>query len=84
MIDGAQEALEELQKLQDSVKPFDTPTAVRYIESELGGPLGQFFTEISEEPIASASLAQVPYPLAFKLTCLEGRGERLVQTTHQH
>ena len=31
-----QEALLELQILQDSVKPFDTVTAVNYIESELG------------------------------------------------
>jgi predicted unusual protein kinase regulating ubiquinone biosynthesis (AarF/ABC1/UbiB family) len=33
--------------------------AVQQIESELGGPLGQFFSEISEEPVAAASLAQV-------------------------
>ena len=53
------EALDELKILQDSVKPFDTPTAVRQIESELGGELGMFFSEISEEPVAAASLAQV-------------------------
>ena len=51
--------LAELTKLQDSVVPFDTPTAVAQIERELGGPLGQFFTSISEEPVAAASLAQV-------------------------
>ncbi|KAL7561192.1 hypothetical protein ACA910_004118 [Epithemia clementina (nom. ined.)] len=51
--------LEELSKLQDSVVPFDTSTAVQAIERELGGPLGQFFTSISEEPVAAASLAQV-------------------------
>ena len=39
--------------------PFDTPTAVAAIERELGGPLAEFFTEISEEPVAAASLAQV-------------------------
>jgi len=39
--------------------PFDTAVAVEQIESELGGPLGQFFTSISEEPVAAASLAQV-------------------------
>ena len=54
-----QPALEELKILQDSVKPFDTPTAVAQIEAELGGELGTFFTEISEEPVAAASLAQV-------------------------
>merc|ERR1711966_23490 len=50
---------DELTALQDSVEPFDTTVAVRQIEEELGGPLGQFFTSISEEPIAAASLAQV-------------------------
>ena len=54
-----QATLEELEKLQDSVEPFDTTIAVQQIERELGGPLGQFFTSISEEPIAAASLAQV-------------------------
>ena len=51
--------LDELTKLQDSVEAFDTKVAVEQIERELGGPLGQFFTSISEEPVAAASLAQV-------------------------
>jgi len=54
-----QAALEELAQLQDSVVPFDTKVAVEQIERELGGHLGQFFTSISEEPVAAASLAQV-------------------------
>ncbi|CAJ1936321.1 unnamed protein product [Cylindrotheca closterium] len=54
-----QPTLDELTKLQDSVVPFDTEIAVQQIEKELGGPLGQFFTSISEEPVAAASLAQV-------------------------
>lgn len=54
-----QSTLDELQKLQDSVEPFDTPTAIAQIERELGGPLNAFFSSISEEPIAAASLAQV-------------------------
>jgi len=54
-----QATLDELATLQDSVEPFDTEIAVRQIEEELGGPLGQFFTSISEEPVAAASLAQV-------------------------
>ena len=53
------DALNELKILQDNVKPFATTDAIRQIESELGGPLGQFFSEISEEPVAAASLAQV-------------------------
>jgi predicted unusual protein kinase regulating ubiquinone biosynthesis (AarF/ABC1/UbiB family) len=54
-----QATLDELTKLQDSVVPFETEIAVRQIEEELGAPLGQFFTSISEEPVAAASLAQV-------------------------
>ncbi|KAL7528604.1 hypothetical protein ACHAXR_002527, partial [Thalassiosira sp. AJA248-18] len=54
-----QATLDELTKLQDGVVPFDTEIAVKQIEEELGGPLGQFFTSISEEPVAAASLAQV-------------------------
>lgn len=53
------EALLELKILQDSVKPFDTVTAINQVESELGNKLGAFFTEISNEPVAAASLAQV-------------------------
>ena len=54
-----QAALDELAALQDSVKPFDTSIAVDLIEKELGKPLGAFFSEISERPVAAASLAQV-------------------------
>ncbi len=54
-----QVTLDELTMLQDSVVRFDTAIAVKQIEDELGGPLGQFFTSISEEPVAAASLAQV-------------------------
>ena len=41
------------------MKPFDTSIAVDLIEKELGKPLGAFFSEISERPVAAASLAQV-------------------------
>ena len=54
-----QAALDELAVLQDAVKPFETPVAIATIEKELGGPLGEFFDEISEKPVAAASLAQV-------------------------
>lgn len=62
-----QATLEELTKLQDAVIPFNSTIAVQQIESELGGPLGQFFTSISEEPVAAASLAQV-----YKATLNDG------------
>ena len=59
--------LQELEKLQDSVEPFATEIAVQVIEQELGGPLHQFFSTISEEPVAAASLAQV-----YVATLLDG------------
>jgi len=54
-----QEALLELKILQDNVKPFDTKTAIEQIESELNKTLNEVFSEISEVPVAAASLAQV-------------------------
>jgi predicted unusual protein kinase regulating ubiquinone biosynthesis (AarF/ABC1/UbiB family) len=62
-----QEALDELAVLQDAVKPFATTIAVATIEKELGAPLGTYFREISDEPVAAASLAQV-----YKATLLNG------------
>jgi predicted unusual protein kinase regulating ubiquinone biosynthesis (AarF/ABC1/UbiB family) len=62
-----QAALEELAHLQDSVVPFDSDVARAQIESELGGPVSQFFATISDEPVAAASLAQV-----YKATLLDG------------
>lgn len=67
-----QATLDELTKLQDSVVPFETEIAVRQIEEELGGPLGQFFTSISEEPVAAASLAQV-----YLATLNDGKNTRV-------
>ena len=48
-----------LAELQDNVVPFDTPTAWRIIESELGAPVEDIFSSITPQPIASASLGQV-------------------------
>ncbi|CAB1109481.1 unnamed protein product [Ectocarpus sp. CCAP 1310/34] len=52
-------ATDELAKLQDAVPPFPTPLAMEVLEQELGRPPSEVFSEISEEPIAAASLAQV-------------------------
>jgi len=49
----------ELAKLQDQVTPFDNQTAYNIIEKSLGHPLDEIFTEFSETPFASASVAQV-------------------------
>jgi predicted unusual protein kinase regulating ubiquinone biosynthesis (AarF/ABC1/UbiB family) len=51
--------LEELTKLQDQIPPFDNAIAYRFIEEELGAPPDELFEELSERPIAAASLGQV-------------------------
>ena len=50
---------DELALLQDAVKPFDTAVAVDMIKQSLGRPLREVFSEFTDEPVASASLAQV-------------------------
>lgn len=49
----------ELAKLQDQVTPFDNQTAYKIIEKSLGHPLPEIFSEFSDAPFASASIAQV-------------------------
>lgn len=49
----------ELSKLQDQVSPFDNQTAYNIVEKSLGHPLDEIFSEFSNAPFASASIAQV-------------------------
>lgn len=49
----------ELQKLCDKVPSFDSKIAFATIERELGKPVDEFFSEITPEPVAAASLGQV-------------------------
>ncbi|KAI3453983.1 hypothetical protein Pfo_010646 [Paulownia fortunei] len=49
----------ELVKLQDRIPPFPTHVAIKSIEYQLGMPVSKIFADISEEPIAAASLGQV-------------------------
>ena len=49
----------ELAKLQDQVGPFDNKTAATIIETSLGHPLNEIFSDFSAAPFASASIAQV-------------------------
>mmetsp|Transcript_128426 Transcript_128426/g.256517 ORF Transcript_128426/g.256517 Transcript_128426/m.256517 type:complete len:749 (-) Transcript_128426:350-2596(-) len=51
--------LQALTELQDSVPPVPTAEADLIIERELGKAVGEIFSEITPEPIASASLGQV-------------------------
>lgn len=51
--------IDELKRLQDSVSPVSFPEIKALVETELGKPLEELFSEFSEEPVASASIAQV-------------------------
>ena len=53
-------AMMELKKLQDGVKKFPTEEAMEVLKLEYGvDDVLEVFEEISEEPVAAASLAQV-------------------------
>ena len=54
-----EDLMEELTKLQDRVPPFNSKLAYKIIEEETGRVIEDVFSEISEEPIAAASIGQV-------------------------
>ena len=49
----------ELAKLQDQVTPVAFEVVRTEVEAELGAPLSKLFASFDEEPLASASIAQV-------------------------
>ena len=51
--------LEELAQLQDQLPPFDNSIAYQFIEDELGDKPHNVYAEISDHPVAAASLGQV-------------------------
>lgn len=51
--------IHEFTKLQDDVKPEDFNSIKSIIENQLTTPLSSVFSSFEEEPIASASMAQV-------------------------
>jgi predicted unusual protein kinase regulating ubiquinone biosynthesis (AarF/ABC1/UbiB family) len=51
--------LEELTRLQDQLPPFPNEIAFQFIEEELGDRPERIYAELSEQPIAAASLGQV-------------------------
>jgi len=54
-----QELCLELEKLQDTVRPFPFEQVRRIVEEELGDSIESLFVEFDQRPIASASIAQV-------------------------
>jgi ubiquinone biosynthesis protein len=64
MVSSRAEALppawqEELEKLQNTVPPFEAAKAHEIIESELHQPVAELYASFDEEALAAASLAQV-------------------------
>ncbi len=53
------ELADELQSLQDKVPGFSSPAITSLVEAALGRPWPEVFSELSIEPLASASVAQV-------------------------
>lgn len=51
--------LEELTQLQDKLPPFPNEIAYRFIKEEIGLSPEEIYAELSQEPIAAASLGQV-------------------------
>ena len=51
--------IQELRKLQDKVKPFDTAGIRAHVEAELARPIAEVFSEFDDQPLAAASIAQV-------------------------
>nr|WP_255216491.1 AarF/ABC1/UbiB kinase family protein [Pseudenhygromyxa sp. WMMC2535] len=55
----SKEFCNELTELQDRVSAFDTATARKIIEAQIGAPITAAFANFKDEPIGAASLAQV-------------------------
>ena len=53
------DALEELQKLQDHLPAVPTDQIIAQIHRELGYPVEELFKEFEDQPLATASIAQV-------------------------
>lgn len=54
-----QALIDEFEKLQSNVPPFDVAVARQLVEDELGRPLPEIFSEFDDVPIGSASIGQV-------------------------
>ena len=55
----SEEVAADLARLQDHIPAFPGAEARRIVESELGQPLGNIFSQFDDVPVAAASIAQV-------------------------
>ena len=69
----APDIADELAKLQDRVPPFPGEIAVAEVERAFGKPIAQVFERFDQDPVASASVAQV------HLAALPGGAEAAVK-----
>ncbi|WP_310396941.1 AarF/ABC1/UbiB kinase family protein [Hymenobacter sp.] len=54
-----QALIDEFEKLQSNVPPFETALARQIIEEELGRPIAEVFSEFDDTTLGSASIGQV-------------------------
>jgi len=54
-----QPLIDEFEKLQSNVPPFDVAIARQIIEEELGRPINEVFSEFDDNTLGSASIGQV-------------------------
>lgn len=70
------EVIEELKKLQDNVPSESFEEVKRTIESDLGASIEEIFADLTETPMASASIGQVH---RAKLRVLDGTADVVVK-----
>jgi ubiquinone biosynthesis protein len=62
----------DLSLLQDRLEPFPGSDARLTIETELGRPIAELFTEFDNRPVSAASIAQVHYATTPESDGIEG------------
>ena len=48
-----------LSRLQDTIQPVPAARIIQIVQSELNAPIGDLFQSFDDQPLATASMAQV-------------------------